>query len=412
MLDKTNVQCWIANIQLVSLFSHQSLYDIKVGELKFLSKIDTATEWSKWYLIAEKNRAGINQNRIKRYRKIEGKTKWERYPAKNYHGMSETDLKSLLRRLNATFETDKKLAEERYNFHHAFININSIATFEKYLKKQTTVKNSADYPIYILQKYALEYFVVTHDLADPSKWHLKEDSWGEWLSEKDLSVAVLKRIISTTNRFLKFLTQKVYPEMPTPRKLEPIGRAKFNEINYLRKKQGKGEASKYISAGVYKEILETVKKEEPNLIPHVKLCYAFGLRISETLGFSKMKFLKDCLIVDEQGAGIKNGENTTRKVKTNARRVPYWNMTSQEAWALVKQINPLHPNTLTKKINDVLSKFGHSSHDFRRTFITNAHRKHHWKDVQRAAGHTTHAMTMKYDQDDREFSIELADLDD
>ncbi len=383
-----------------------------VGELKLVSKNEAATEWSKWYLIQEKNRAGVNQNRIKRYRKLDGKTKWERYPAKNYRGMNETELKGLLRRLNATFETDKKLAEERYNFHHAYININSLATFEKYLTRQTTVKRSAEYPIFILQKYALEFFVVKNDLADPSRWHLKEDDWGEWLLDHDLSVAIMKRIVSTTNRFLKFLTHKVYPEMPTPRKLEPIGRAKFNEVTYQWKKQGKGEESKYIPADIYKKILEAVEKDEPTLIANVKLCYAFGLRISETLGFSKMKLLKDSLLVDEQGGGVKDGKIVTRKVKTNARRVPYLNMTDKEAWSLIKQIAPLHPNTLNKKLNKILSKFKHSSHDFRRTFITNAHRNHHWKDVQRASGHTTHAMTMKYDQDDRQLSTELANLDD
>jgi len=384
-----------------------------VGQLKLATNIqEAATEWSKWYVVKEKNRKGLERNCIKRYRKLNGKIKWERYPAQHYKNMNEGDLKSLLRRLNASFETQKKLAEARYNFHHAFININSLSAFEKHLKKQTTVKASATYPMAVLQKYTFDFFIIKHDLADPSKWHLKEDDWGEWLLELDLSVAVLKRIVSTTNRFLKFLTQKIYPEMPTPRKLEPIGRAKFSEINYRRKKSGKDEESKFIPADVYKKILKTVEEENASLLPNVKLCYAFGLRIGESLGFSRMKLLKDSLLVDEQGAGVKDGKIITRKVKTNARRVPYWNMTDKEAWELIKQIVPMHPSTLNKKLNKILAKFRHSSHDFRRTFITNAHRKFHWKDVQRAAGHTTHQMTMKYDQDDRQFSTELADLGD
>lgn len=389
------------------------LHNEKVGELKLATNIqDAATEWSKWYLVREKNRKGIERNCIKRYRKLNGKITWNRYPAKHYKDMNETELGALLRRLNASFVTEKKLAEERYNFQHAFINITSLSAFEKHLKKQTTTKGSASYPVTILQKYVFEFFIIKNDLADPSKWHLKEDDWGEWLLDQDLSVALLKRIVSTTNRFLRFLTQKVYPEMPTPRKLEPIGRAKFSEINYLKKKKGDGDESKYVPDATYKKILKAVEEEDASLLPNIKLCYAFGLRINESLGFSRLKLLKESLLVDEQGAGVKDGKILTRKVKTNVRKVPYWNMDAKEAWELIQKIVPLHPSTLNKRVNKILGKFGHSSHDFRRTFITDAHRKHHWKDVQRAAGHTTHQMTMKYDQDDRQFSNELADLGD
>ncbi len=52
-----------------------------------------------------------------------------------------------------------------------------------------------------------------------------------------------------------------------------------------------GARNIFVGVHHFNEIFEAVKKEDPNLIPHVKLCYAFGLRISETLGFSKMKFL-------------------------------------------------------------------------------------------------------------------------
>lgn len=83
-------------------------------------------------------------------------------------------------------------------------------------------------------------------------------------------------------------------------------------------------------------------------------------------------------------------------------------MDAKEAWVLIQQIVPMHPNTLNKKVNKILKKLGHSSHDFRRTLIiTNAHRKLHWKDVQQAAGPMPHQMMMlKYDQDDRQFSTE------
>lgn len=390
----------------------EGFYDGRMGELKLIKPAPVAepqklSEWSRWYLVQEGGHPSI-----KRSRKLNGKTTWNRYPAKHYKHMNPEELTALLRRLNATFETEKKLAEERYNFDHAYVNIKSLTAFEKYLKKQTTVDASVDHPMSMLQRYSLEYFIIKQGIPDPAKWHLKEDDWGEWLLEHDLSVSLLKRIVSTTNRFTKFLNQKIYPEMPNARKLEPIGRAKYAEINYHRKKKGDDDESKYIPPETYKKIVKAFEEEAPEVLPNVKLCKAFGLRISESLGFDKQKFLKDAVLVDEQGKGVKGGQIVRKKVKTNERRVPYWNMTAIDAWALVKQIVPMHPNTLTKKVNKVLAKFGHSSHDFRRTFITEAHRSHHWKDVQRAAGHTTHQMTMKYDQDDRNLSPLLADLDD
>lgn len=399
------------------LFIPSWSYDGRMGELKLVKPAPPEEpkevgEWTRWYLVSENDRSGVKQPCIKRSRKVDGKIKWNRYPAKHYKQMKKEELQALLRRLNATFETDKKLAEERYNFDHTYVNIKSLDLFEKNLKKNTTVRTSVSNPMSSLERYALEFFIITNGIPDPSRWHLKEDDWGEWLLEQDLSTSALKRIISTTNRFTKFLNQKIYPDMATPRKLEPIGRAKFTEVNYVRKKQGKNVEAKYMHPDVFEKILVAFETEDPVLLPNVKLCKAFGLRISETLGLDRMKVFEDALLVDEQGFRVKDGKIVRKKVKTNERRVPYWNMSDKAAWALIKKIVPMHPSTLAKKINAVLENFGHTSHDFRRTFITEAHRKHHWKDVQRAAGHTSHAMTMKYDQDDRQLSNKLAVLDD
>ncbi|PWU20751.1 MAG: hypothetical protein C5B49_03775 [Bdellovibrio sp.] len=208
----------------------------------------------------------------------------------------------------------------------------------------------------------------------------------------------------------------MYPEMTTPRKLEPFGRADYKAID----KQRGNERTKFIKPDVWDKILETVKNEkkgDPEIVPNLLLCYSFGFRINETLGLTKDKFFADFVLVDEQGGNVvDNGgdrELTRVEVKTTERQVPYWNMTAKEAWALVKQIKVMHPHTLTKRVNEVLGGFGHKSHDLRRTFITNAFRSgKHWKDVQRAAGHKDVRTTMAYDQDDRGFRHKKADLDD
>ncbi len=348
--------------------------------------------------------------RIKRYKRIGDKTKWQRYPAKDYVGLEESDVEALLRRLNATYEGDRKAAEERYNFDHAYINLSSIAAFERHLTKRATDSSHVKNTVQMLQSYVLEFFVLQHKMPDPSRWHLKEDAWGEWLGTQALSVATLKKVVSTANRFTKFLVQKVYPEMDTPRALEPIGKARFEAIE---KDLARKRKSKYISQARLNEILSHAAKTAPAVVPNIKLCYAFGLRISETLGLTKEKFFKGGLLVDEQGSRFAEDGSLARKVtKKAARRVPYWNMTAKEAWSLVQCITPMHPDTLIRKVNACLEKFGHTSHDFRRSFITNSFRvAPHWKDVMRAAGHTDVRTTMGYDQDDRNISEEKAELD-
>jgi hypothetical protein len=382
---------------------------------KKLELLTVNDEPSRWYLLADgKYDNGTPILKIKRYRMINGKKKWERYPAKEYKGMSRDELDALLRRLNASYIVEKKQAEERYDFDHAYINKHSLERFERFLDKQANDKNHKSTILQQLNDYVFEFFVLQSKIPDPSKWHSKDDEWGDFLLTLELAPSTIKRIVGTANRFNKFLTDLVYPEMPTPRKLDPIGKAKLDKLERNRARV-QGIKTRYIKDAVWEKILKhaaNAEEGDPEIIPAMKLCRAFGFRISETLGLSKDKFLENEVLVDEQGDRVVDGEVTRRDVKTNARRVPYWNLTAQEAWDLVKQMPVCHPDTLTKRVNAVLSKFGHTSHDFRRTFITNSFRTApHWKDVQRAAGHTDPRVTFGYDQDSRELSEKKAKLD-
>jgi hypothetical protein len=370
-------------------------------------------EWSKWYLLPDgKDTGGRTIRRIKRYRRVREqgsiRTLWERYPIKHYRGMSTTEVESLLRRLNATKEAQRKLAAERYNFDHAYVNQISVAKFEKHLGKRIKVDGYKKNVIQMLNTYVFKFFIIDKKLPDPSLWHQKEDEWGDFLLASGLGGKTIRMVIATANRFNNFLVRSVYPEMATPRRLEPIGKVLLDELGE--------EPGKFITPEIYEKILEDAEKKAPDVLPNIKLCYAFGFRIGETLGLTKDKFLKSHILVDEQGNRViiaKDGTKTVsrRKAKTFERKVPYWNMTAREAWALVQQLKPMHPKTLINRVNDLLRPFGHKSHDFRRTFITNAFRKVHWKDIMRAAGHRDVRTTMKYDLDDRGLSEEKADLD-
>ncbi|MGE3682061.1 MAG: tyrosine-type recombinase/integrase [Bdellovibrionales bacterium] len=378
----------------------------------------THSGWSQWYVVPEKNKKGEAIPKIKRYRKVNGKIKWQRYPARHYRGKKADEIDKLVNQLNATFLTDKKNAEERYKFDHAYINQHSIGKFEKHLRKKTTDEGNVRTVLQMLNEYVFEFFVLQHKIPDPSRWHQKEDEWGEFLLDRDLSAATIKKVVGTANRFNKFLIEKVYPEMSTPRKLEPVGTSVLDQLELERAKTEKVK-TKYITPETFEKMIKAAmnkKTGDPEIIPNMKLCYAFGFRISETLGLTKDKFLKDNIVVDEQGFKVEEDlDGTTsiarKKVKTHARRVPYWNMTAQEAWNLVKEIKVMHPSTLVRRVNKIMGKFGHTSHDFRRTFITNSFRKAHWKDVMKAAGHTDVRTTMLYDMDDRNLSEEKADLD-
>jgi integrase len=374
-----------------------------MGVLK-LSVVDS-NSWSKWYLVRDGGKP-----KIRRYKRVDGKTVWDRYPSQNYAGFDNEQIESLMRRLNASFEIDRKAAVERYVFDHTYVNPISLAKFEAHLRKHITEEEGVLRVLQRLNDYVFEFFILQCKLPDPSRWHLKEDEWGEFLLSLDLSASTIRFIIATANRFNRFLVQKMYADMATPRKLDPIGPNLLNEISE-KKAKSSSHKTKLISDIVFGKIIETAKRKHPEVIPNIMLCKAFGFRISETLGLGKEKLLKDSVVVNEQGFRVLNGEIVRKTVKTFPRRVPYWNMTAKEAWGWVQQIQPMHPKTLMDKVNQCLAPYGHTSHDFRRTFITNSFRKAHWKDVMKAAGHVDVRTTMGYDQDDRNLSEELADLD-
>lgn len=358
--------------------------------------------WSRWYLVTE---SGLP--RIKRYRRQGGAVKWQRYPASKYKTMSISEVETLLNQLNASFEVDRAAAESRYNFHHTYVNSTALERFERHVRKNSRIEDEhGPATVNLLNQHVFEFFIVQKNIPDPSRWHRVETEWGKWLQAKELSAGTIKRIVNTANRFAKFLVDKVYPTMDTPRKLEPVGRVVLSDM--LKKSDDK---SKYIKPETFDKICKWTAANRPDVLPNIILCYQFGLRISETQGLTKNKLLKNSLLIDEQGDYVLNGEIVRKTVKTDSRRVPYWKINAKETWKMIQQIEVMHPDTLIKRVNKCLKKFGHTSHDFRRTFITDALRNHHWKDVQKAVGHTDVRTTLGYDQDDRNLSDELADLE-
>ena len=367
--------------------------------------------YSQWYLLSEK---GFEHGAIKRYIKLGGKTKWERYPLKNYKSLTKAETLALIRRLNATHQARREEAEARYVFNHAYINTRSLDKFEAFLSTRANDSGHVSNTMNMLRLYCFEFFIVEKKLPDPNLWYKEEAAWGNWLLRKKLSVSTLKRVVSLANALMTFLARRVYPEMPNPRELEPIGR---NKLKKRKLSEPEHKREKYISAQKWEEILSWFKVNQPSLVPNIILCKVFGLRINEVYGLTRGKLFKQHLLVDEQGDLVTGNIASTKKVtrrpvKTlDVRKVPYWNITAREAWEHIQALEPMSPFTADRKINKGLSLFGHKSHDLRRTFITDMRRLHDLKDVQLTAGHKDPKTTLGYDQDDRELSNQLADLD-
>lgn len=231
-------------------------------------------EWSRWYDVFEKGK-----KRIKRYSLNRPKVTWERYPAKNYKNMTADEIGRLLARLNASYVIDKKNAEARYDFDHTYVNKMSIKKFESHIAKRSNLRGHAVSIMQMLDDYIFNFFINQCKIPDPSRWHLKEDEWGDFLLALEFSSSTVRRIVATANRFNKYLVEKVYPEMPTPGKLETVGKAVLDKLD----KDRDSGRTKYIKPEIFEKILAHAEKVDPATVPAIKLIYYFGLRIYHQL---------------------------------------------------------------------------------------------------------------------------------
>lgn len=361
--------------------------------------------WSQWYLLNDKSRP--NGIVIKRYSKKNGRTLWQNYPAREYTSLQRTELELFLKRINVTHELERKAAEARYDFDHAFINKHSKERYEEYLGSRADDQNHIRTLINYLESYTLEFFVILKKVPDPEFWQKYEHDWGLWLAnDKKLSASTIKQIAQNANRFLKFISTRLYPKMQCGY-LEPLGKTKLKK---LKARQPSAQRYKYVSEELFEKILK--ENKESSLLPAIKLAYLFGLRLSEVYGLSDKKFFGDSVLISQQGIGCTDGKMRLGLTKTSdTRKVPYWYISPQNAFKLVKVVEPMHPDTLNKKVNDLLGKYGRQSHDLRRSFITRSLRKQNHRDVQLAAGHKDLRTTLVYAQDDRELSTKQLSLD-
>jgi integrase len=353
--------------------------------------------WSKWYVVNSDDKVAV-----RRYMKIGGKTKWERMPAEKYRDLSPDEILSFINRENVTKELKVRESLERYNFDHSFVKTHLKEAFEQYLLNRASDLNHVATIMTYLNQYTLDYFINQRKLPHPNLWVKAEESWGSFLLKQQLSPSTLKTIVQVANRFVKFLSRK-YPGEVHPSVLEPFSRKKLQD---LAARMPNVKRVKLITDEHYHKML---KECRPELIPFIKLGYLFGLRCAEIGGLEEESVLKECLAVTRQLVSVSPRRTYGPLKSKQVRDVPYWYSSPGEAYELIKAIPVIHPNTVSDYFAADMKrlKLPYQFHDLRRTFITRALKKEHWRDVQLAAGHYDIKTTIQYAQDDRQFNREV-----
>jgi integrase len=354
--------------------------------------MSSISKWYKWYY-------DKSTNVIRRYRFVNGKKKWEFYSAKKWKHLSEDERDALIKRLNVSFEVEKKKAEERYNYDHAFINVKTIEEFEQYIRTQAVDEEYIKAFMYSIHEYTLKYFVYSAKNPDPNQWKKDQIGFGKFLLAKEISASYIKRIIFNTNRLIEFLHNK-WPDEVRLTVLSPVAELVLNE---REKKSPNKTRKKYIDELAFADMCEKIDKR---LVPFIKMSYFFGLRVSEALGLRTEDVLEDCLFIQRQLVSITPTIKTKPPKGGKLRDVPYWFCTPEEAYNLITQLPVAHSDTIKHLFALEMERLNlpFKTHDFRRSFITRACRIYSLRDAQLAAGHSDSRTTEDYSQDDRLFN--------
>lgn len=349
------------------------------------------SDWSKWVY----SKHSANQYIIRRYKTENHKRIWETKKKSEYSHLLQDQIQSYVDKLNFHYFEKQKLLLARYNFNSVYVNKSLLKEFRNYLETKANNKEHIQKLLSILNLYTFEFFLIKKNINDPNNWKRYDYEFGQFLLELKLSSDYILRIIQLTNRYINFLHNK-FPEHIRLTKLECISNAVLSRRDALLKPNRK----KYINEEDFKYIVENV---DPKIINQIKLAYYFGLRRAEVLGLKIDDVYQDALFIERQLVSL----NPTPKydlLKTiENRQVPYWFCSAKETYNLIKNLKIIHPDSLSWQFKCEMERLNlpFQLHDLRRTFITNALRKYHYRDVQLAAGHSQIKTTELYAQDDR-----------
>lgn len=346
--------------------------------------------YGKWFLTKEGIRRCVYHE--------DGKRTLIRYPKSKYSGLSLDGIKRLIKRLNN--ETESEIIQTRL----LFLPPNILEEFRS--KLELEIPNPKDFRYSyntIFLKYFIGFFTQTGNL-DPLKWPKMQSQWAKALLENPgypKSPKSHKYIIQIANRFMAFLHEQYPEEIPLYR-FNPLSKARWKYREAYHSKN----VGHYISDSDWTVIWEHCPEE---IRPFVWLCYHYGLRRSEALGFRDTSVIRQGYLMIEWQK-IKHNQYSVLKGRSK-RKTPHWFASPKETYFWVKEGMKYcyHPDTFGKVFKDYVLRLYqnnhikriYTTHDFRRTFITRALRKAEPRDVQLAVGHVDLKTTMSYARDDR-----------
>ncbi len=336
------------------------------------------TNWYKWSVT--KYEFGF---RIRRYRFVNGNKVWDTFPKEKYSHILNQEIYNFVVQLNLVNRVDV-VAKVSTN---KLINDKNLESFRKILVNKINSPNHIKDLMSVLKNHSIGFFYGKMKSDNINEWINFETEFGEYLFLLNYSASHVKRIVQVTNRFIKFLS-KANPEVKL---------VTFEPLSDFKLKKQKSERRKFISKFEYERIMANI---DSKILPHTILAYSFGLRCSETLSLQTNDMFEDCIELQRQQLDVKNTKDLKNR---SVRSVPYWFISPEDAFCQINGMKVMHPDTLSKLFIKEMKKHGleFQFHDLRRTFITNALRIHHYRDVQLAAGHSDLKTTMLYAQDDR-----------
>jgi integrase len=370
--------------------------------------------------IKRENQKGISRFTVVRYVKFNGHESTQRLSVRKYKAIRDNpeELQKLCDRLNYDYNKEK-LAREKVQWKHAFINDALIEEFRELLANQIPSKDKVSTNIYYLKHYFLNFFIQELGLANPKEWYqVHATKWATFLqgSKVPAAASTKRDIIQIANRFLKWLHGKRPDEVPLLI-LEPLSKSVLKKIDADRKMNGEDADRKHVPDDDWKIIKE---KLPATLKWFALLAYNYGLRRGEVLGLAPTHVRNSHLLVERQLIKLRPEPTYGPPKNRETRKVPHWNCKPADAhkWITESASHLCHTDTLSDRWLEFMEKLkaaGHITdtydfHDLRHSFLTKAMSTQSIpKMVMLAAGHKDLKTTTRYSHDDRNLDDDVFD---
>ena len=240
-------------------------------------------DWSRFYLQPDKDREGNLVYRIRRYRHVSGKIKWQSYPDDYDSYASKASLERLLVQINIRFESAFAKAKQAYEWRHTFITESLMEEFKDHLKAQIP-SESWQSSIYPYCRKNLNWFIEKCRQPDPLEWKGLQDRWNRALFcklegtqadkyklwDKPVHPDTVSKQVQAMNKLLTWLHEKDSRAFPAIQ-LKPYSKAVMKDYR-SRWRKTQEVPGKFIELADQKIILEKISADlRPFVIFWIKI---------------------------------------------------------------------------------------------------------------------------------------------